>query len=86
MTVQKCTVFGIFSISLLFFNVQQLSLMFSLPAEGSLHSSDSVSDSSPPSAVVQTGVPTQVVQQVQTAQQVNKYSLNSPEESHPHTV
>ncbi|XP_057202033.1 MHC class II regulatory factor RFX1a isoform X2 [Triplophysa rosa] len=37
--------------------------------EGSLHSSDSVSDSSPPSAVVQTGVPTQVVQQVQTAQQ-----------------
>lgn len=38
--------------------------------EGSLHSSDSVSDSSPPPAVVQTGVPTQVVQQVQTAQQV----------------
>uniref|UniRef100_A0A8C9YB51 Regulatory factor X, 1a (influences HLA class II expression) n=1 Tax=Sander lucioperca TaxID=283035 RepID=A0A8C9YB51_SANLU len=37
---------------------------------GSLHSSDSVSDSSPPPAVVQTGVPTQVVQQVQTAQQV----------------
>lgn len=37
--------------------------------EGSLHSSDSVSDSSPPSAIVQTGVPTQVVQQVQTAQQ-----------------
>ncbi|XP_016431240.1 MHC class II regulatory factor RFX1-like [Sinocyclocheilus rhinocerous] len=37
--------------------------------EGSLHSSDSVSDSSPPAAVVQTGVPTQVVQQVQTAQQ-----------------
>lgn len=37
--------------------------------EGSLHSSDSVSDSSPPPAVVQTGVPTQVVQQVQTAQQ-----------------
>ncbi|XP_047428640.1 MHC class II regulatory factor RFX1a isoform X2 [Mugil cephalus] len=35
--------------------------------EGSLHSSDSVSDSSPPPAVVQTGVPTQVVQQ--TAQQ-----------------
>uniref|UniRef100_A0AAQ5XSR0 RFX-type winged-helix domain-containing protein n=1 Tax=Amphiprion ocellaris TaxID=80972 RepID=A0AAQ5XSR0_AMPOC len=34
------------------------------------HSSDSVSDSSPPPAVVQTGVPTQVVQQVQTAQQV----------------
>lgn len=35
--------------------------------EGSLHSSDSVSDSnSPPSG--QTGVPTQVVQQVQTAQ------------------
>ncbi|MEQ2203227.1 hypothetical protein XENOCAPTIV_027104 [Xenoophorus captivus] len=28
--------------------------------EGSLHSSDSVSDSSPPPAVVQTGVPTQV--------------------------
>lgn len=40
-------------------------------SEGSLHSSDSVSDSSPPPAVVQTGVPTQVVQQVQTAQQVN---------------
>lgn len=40
------------------------------PSEGSLHSSDSVSDSSPPPAVVQTGVPTQVVQQVQTAQQV----------------
>ncbi|XP_029294515.1 MHC class II regulatory factor RFX1a isoform X3 [Cottoperca gobio] len=37
--------------------------------EGSLHSCDSVSDSSPPPAVVQTGVPTQVVQQVQTAQQ-----------------
>ncbi|KAK0143848.1 MHC class II regulatory factor RFX1 [Merluccius polli] len=37
--------------------------------EGSLHSSDSVSDSSPPPVVVQTGVPTQVVQQVQTAQQ-----------------
>uniref|UniRef100_A0A8B9GUD1 Regulatory factor X, 1a (influences HLA class II expression) n=1 Tax=Astyanax mexicanus TaxID=7994 RepID=A0A8B9GUD1_ASTMX len=38
--------------------------------EGSLHSSDSVSDSSPPPTVVQTGVPTQVVQQVQAAQQV----------------
>ncbi|XP_053467321.1 MHC class II regulatory factor RFX1a isoform X6 [Ictalurus furcatus] len=37
--------------------------------EGSIHSSDSVSDSSPPPAVVQTGVPTQVVQQVQSAQQ-----------------
>ncbi|XP_056263613.1 MHC class II regulatory factor RFX1a isoform X2 [Pseudoliparis swirei] len=37
--------------------------------EGSLHSSDSFSDSSPPSAVVQTGVPTQVVQQVQAGQQ-----------------
>ncbi|XP_037648222.1 LOW QUALITY PROTEIN: MHC class II regulatory factor RFX1a [Sebastes umbrosus] len=37
--------------------------------EGSLHSSDSVSDSSPPPAVVQTGVPTQVVQQVQAGQQ-----------------
>ncbi|XP_063058744.1 MHC class II regulatory factor RFX1 isoform X1 [Engraulis encrasicolus] len=36
--------------------------------EGSLHSNDSVSDSSPPPSVVQTGVPTQVVQQVQTAQ------------------
>lgn len=40
------------------------------PSEGSLHSSESVSDSSSPPAVVQTGVPTQVVQQVQTAQQV----------------
>ncbi|KAM9784991.1 MHC class II regulatory factor RFX1a isoform X2 [Syngnathus typhle] len=37
--------------------------------EGSLHSSDSVSDSGSPPAAVQTGVPTQVVQQVQTAQQ-----------------
>ncbi|XP_061741001.1 MHC class II regulatory factor RFX1a isoform X5 [Nerophis ophidion] len=37
--------------------------------EGSLHSSDSVSDSSSPPAVIQTGVPTQVVQQVQSAQQ-----------------
>ncbi|KAJ8398716.1 hypothetical protein AAFF_G00419130 [Aldrovandia affinis] len=41
--------------------------------EGSLHSSDSVSDSSPPpvgvQTGVQTGVPTQVVQQVQTAHQ-----------------
>ncbi|KAJ8254215.1 hypothetical protein COCON_G00208270, partial [Conger conger] len=37
--------------------------------EGSLHSSDSVSDSSPPPVGVQTGVPTQVVQQVQTVQQ-----------------
>ncbi|TNN80583.1 MHC class II regulatory factor RFX1 [Liparis tanakae] len=37
--------------------------------EGSLHSSDSFSDSSPPPAVVQTGVPTQVVQQVQAGQQ-----------------
>ncbi|XP_062404794.1 MHC class II regulatory factor RFX1 isoform X1 [Sardina pilchardus] len=36
--------------------------------EGSLHSNDSVSDSSPPPSVVQTSVPTQVVQQVQTAQ------------------
>ncbi|XP_017579415.1 MHC class II regulatory factor RFX1 isoform X2 [Pygocentrus nattereri] len=35
--------------------------------EGSLHSNDSVSDSSPP-PTVQTGVPTHVVQQVQTAQ------------------
>ncbi|XP_036445876.1 MHC class II regulatory factor RFX1a isoform X2 [Colossoma macropomum] len=37
--------------------------------EGSLHSNDSVSDSSPPPTVVQTGVPTQVVQQVQSSQQ-----------------
>ncbi|XP_069051728.1 MHC class II regulatory factor RFX1a isoform X6 [Lepisosteus oculatus] len=37
--------------------------------EGSLHPSDSVSESSPPPAVVQTGVPTQVVQQVQNSQQ-----------------
>uniref|UniRef100_G3PFR0 Regulatory factor X, 1a (influences HLA class II expression) n=1 Tax=Gasterosteus aculeatus aculeatus TaxID=481459 RepID=G3PFR0_GASAC len=43
--------------------------------EGSLHSSDSLSDSSPPPAVVQTGVPTQVVQQVQAAQQVYKCTL-----------
>eukprot|EP00064_Thunnus_orientalis_P010528 superscaffoldBa00001438_g10554 len=44
--------------------------------EGSLHSSDSVSDSSPPPAVVQTGVPTQVVQQqrsvVQATSQIAK--------------
>uniref|UniRef100_A0AAY4EBJ2 RFX-type winged-helix domain-containing protein n=1 Tax=Denticeps clupeoides TaxID=299321 RepID=A0AAY4EBJ2_9TELE len=33
--------------------------------EGSLHSNDSVSDSSPPPSVVQTGVPTQVVQTAQ---------------------
>lgn len=39
-------------------------------SEGSLHSSESVPDSNPPPTVVQTGVPTQVVQQVQTAQQV----------------
>ncbi|XP_072299562.1 MHC class II regulatory factor RFX1a isoform X4 [Eucyclogobius newberryi] len=37
--------------------------------EGSLHSNDSVSDSSPPPTIIQTGVPTQVVQQVQTSQQ-----------------
>ncbi|KAJ8383700.1 hypothetical protein AAFF_G00215420 [Aldrovandia affinis] len=37
--------------------------------EGSLQSSDSVSESSPPPDGVQTGVPTQVLQQVQTAQQ-----------------
>ncbi|XP_035390822.1 MHC class II regulatory factor RFX1 isoform X1 [Electrophorus electricus] len=36
--------------------------------EGSLHSNDSLSDSSPP-PTAQTGVPTHVVQQVQTAQQ-----------------
>lgn len=55
-----------------FINVKLMIVFeFSLcPSEGSLHSSDSVSDSSPPPAVVQTGVPTQVVQQVQTAQQV----------------
>lgn len=47
--------------------------LFLCHSEGSLHSSDSVSDSSPPPAVIQTGVPTQVVQQVQTAQQV-KYA------------
>uniref|UniRef100_A0A8C6U834 Regulatory factor X, 1a (influences HLA class II expression) n=1 Tax=Neogobius melanostomus TaxID=47308 RepID=A0A8C6U834_9GOBI len=41
-------------------------------SEGSLHSSDSVSDSSSPPAVVQTGVPTQVVQQVQASQQVQQ--------------
>ncbi|XP_061557104.1 MHC class II regulatory factor RFX1a isoform X4 [Phycodurus eques] len=44
-------------------------IVVTVTAEGSLHSSDSVSDSSSPPAVVQTGVPTQVVQQVQTAQQ-----------------
>ncbi|XP_041696919.1 MHC class II regulatory factor RFX1 [Coregonus clupeaformis] len=41
--------------------------------EGSLHSSDSVSESSPPVAVFQTGVPTQVVQQT-TQQQQHVYS------------
>ncbi|XP_031417158.1 MHC class II regulatory factor RFX1a [Clupea harengus] len=45
--------------------------------EGSLHSSDSVSDSSPPPAVVQTGVPTQVVQQVQAGQQTSVLQANS---------
>lgn len=49
------------------------------PSEGSLHSSESVSDSSPPPAVVQTGVPTQVVQQVQTAQQVINEHIQSKE-------
>ncbi|XP_037111741.1 MHC class II regulatory factor RFX1a isoform X5 [Syngnathus acus] len=44
-------------------------IVVTVTAEGSLHSSDSVSDSSSPPAAVQTGVPTQVVQQVQTAQQ-----------------
>ncbi|XP_055773649.1 MHC class II regulatory factor RFX1-like [Salvelinus fontinalis] len=39
--------------------------------EGSLHSSDSVSDCSPPVVLVQTGVPTQVVQQ--TTQQVQQH-------------
>ncbi|XP_067314636.1 MHC class II regulatory factor RFX1a isoform X6 [Pseudorasbora parva] len=54
--------------------------------EGSLHSSDSVSDSSPPAAVVQTGVPTQVVQQVQAAQQrsvVQATSQTTKTESSP---
>ncbi|XP_041938638.1 MHC class II regulatory factor RFX1a isoform X1 [Alosa sapidissima] len=45
--------------------------------EGSLHSSDSVSDSSPPPAVVQTGVPTQVVQQVQAGQQTSVLQATS---------
>ncbi|XP_068192932.1 MHC class II regulatory factor RFX1a isoform X3 [Antennarius striatus] len=47
--------------------------------EGSLHSSDSVSDSSPPPAVVQTGVPTQVVQQVQAAQQQRSVVQATPQ-------
>ncbi|XP_062874931.1 MHC class II regulatory factor RFX1a isoform X6 [Trichomycterus rosablanca] len=45
--------------------------------EGSIHSSDSVSDSSPPPAVVQTGVPTQVVQQVQSSQQRSVVQVTS---------
>uniref|UniRef100_A0A3P8W0J5 Regulatory factor X, 1a (influences HLA class II expression) n=1 Tax=Cynoglossus semilaevis TaxID=244447 RepID=A0A3P8W0J5_CYNSE len=50
--------------------------------EGSLHSNDSVSDSSSPPAVVQTGVPTQVVQQVQTAQQVKHHSITLTKSNH----
>lgn len=60
--------FGTHSNNLFIISVFSVCLCVCL--EGSLHSSDSVSDSSPPPAVVQTGVPTQVVQQVQTAQQV----------------
>lgn len=51
-------------------------------SEGSLHSNDSVSDSSSPPAVVQTGVPTQVVQQVQTAQQVKHHSITLTKSNH----
>uniref|UniRef100_A0A3B1K4I4 Regulatory factor X1 n=1 Tax=Astyanax mexicanus TaxID=7994 RepID=A0A3B1K4I4_ASTMX len=47
--------------------------------EGSLHSNDSVSDSSPPPAV-QTGVPTHVVQQVQAAQVTHTHT------HHTHTL
>uniref|UniRef100_A0A4W4GRP1 RFX-type winged-helix domain-containing protein n=1 Tax=Electrophorus electricus TaxID=8005 RepID=A0A4W4GRP1_ELEEL len=50
--------------------------------EGSLHSNDSLSDSSPP-PTAQTGVPTHVVQQVQTAQvtHTHKYTYHT----HTHT-
>ncbi|KAE8283095.1 MHC class II regulatory factor RFX1 Regulatory factor X 1 Transcription factor RFX1 [Larimichthys crocea] len=46
--------------------------------EGSLHSSDSVSDSSPPPAVVQTGVPTQVVQQRSVVQATSQIAKTEP--------
>lgn len=62
-----------------YFNIDII-LFYPLP-EGSLHSNDSVSDSSPPPAVVQTGVPTQVVQQVQTAQQVKIADVKIPKQN-----
>ncbi|KAJ4931814.1 hypothetical protein JOQ06_010254 [Pogonophryne albipinna] len=46
--------------------------------EGSLHSCDSVSDSSPPPAVVQTGVPTQVVQQRSVVQATSQIAKTEP--------
>lgn len=49
-----------------------LLLSLSLSLEGSAHSNDSLSDSSPPVP----GVPTQVVQPVQTAQQVRCNSIH----------
>ncbi|XP_051995495.1 MHC class II regulatory factor RFX1-like isoform X2 [Xyrauchen texanus] len=54
--------------------------------EGSLHSNDSVSESSPPATLVQTGVPTQVVQQVQTVQQRSVVQATSqPTKTEPST-
>lgn len=41
-----------------------------LPTEGALRASETVSEASPSSTASQTGVPTQVVQQVQGSQQV----------------
>ncbi|KAI4822008.1 hypothetical protein KUCAC02_007576 [Chaenocephalus aceratus] len=46
--------------------------------EGSLHSCDSMSDSSPPPAVVQTGVPTQVVQQRSVVQATSQIAKTEP--------
>lgn len=41
-----------------------------LPTEGAMRASETVSEASPSSTASQTGVPTQVVQQVQGSQQV----------------
>lgn len=43
-----------------------------LPTEGAMRASETVSEASPSSTASQTGVPTQVVQQVQSSQQVGR--------------
>lgn len=58
---------------------------FSLPLpslEGSVHSNDSLSDSSPPAP----GVPTQVVQPVQTTQQVRRTHIHTNRMNLPLTM